>query len=155
MASLPIPQGPRPWDRGVDEAVVAEARHRRPQMARAESGGTPMARLRIGKAMTDHMTDQAKNYRGVHAVLYALFDAQRARCRHHGRAGGLLRRAGLPRHPSSALRPVLKLGFDERPPWSRPWAGAGRAAAVSVTVAGNSVGRAGRRCRAADAGADS
>ena len=92
--------------------------------------------------MTDHMTDQAKNYRGVHAVLYALFDAQE-RVDAGAMAAQVDYCVAQGCHGITVLglaTEVLKLGFDER---AAMVATVGRALdgrlPFSVTVAGNSV----------------
>ena len=108
--------------------------------------------------MTDHMTDQAKNYRGVHAVLYALFDAQE-RVDAGAMAAQVDYCVAQGCHGITVLglaTEVLKLGFDER---AAMVATVGRALdgrlPFSVTVAGNSVAeQAALAARAADAGAD-
>ncbi|MBA4491698.1 dihydrodipicolinate synthase family protein [Paracoccus sp. S1E-3] len=104
------------------------------------------------------MTGDAKLYRGVHAVLYALFD-ENERLDHGAMAAQVDYCIAAGCHGITVLglaTEVLKLSFDERMALLR---GVGRALdgrlPLSVTIAGNSVAeQAALAQAAADAGAD-
>lgn len=104
------------------------------------------------------MADDLRNYRGVHAVLYALFDDSE-RVDHGAMAAQVDYCVAQGCHGITVLglaTEVLKLGFDERVALAQ---GVGRALdgrlPLSVTIAGNSVAEQVAMARAAaDAGAD-